>query len=67
MANTITIGRDEAVTIAPCMLPVRGDMPVKAVQMMFRRGVLYIDRYLTVTEAREIASALLEAAGEGEA
>ena len=67
MAKTIDIGRDEAVTIAPALLPVRGDLPVKAVQMMFRRGVLCIDRHLTVTEAREIACALLDAAGEGEA
>lgn len=63
MANTITIGRDEAVTVAPTTIEEPLGTPVRVVQLMIRRGVICLNRQLTLTEAEQIGRALLEAAG----
>lgn len=64
MANTIQIGPGEAVTVAPQLVPVIGDVPQARVQLLLRKGVLTITRSLTLGDAYKLGMALIAAAGD---
>lgn len=64
MATTIPTGPGEAVTVAPALVPIIGGPPEPHVQLLLRRGVLCVNRMLTVGDAYKLGMALIAAAGD---
>jgi hypothetical protein len=64
MATTVTTAPGESISIAPKLVNVLGGLPEARVQLLFRKGVITLDRTLTVSDAYRIGMALCAAAGD---
>lgn len=64
MATTIQTAPGETVSVAPLIAPVIGGLPEARVQLLLRKGVIVIERSLSIGDAYMLGMALVAAAGD---